>query len=189
VTDALRVLLEVVAIFERLRIPYCLGGSLASSAHGVPRATLDADVVADLRPEHAAALVEALAATFYVDRARVDQAIATRGSFNAIHLETLFKLDVFAVRDDPGARRGFERRQRLQLVAEPATAIMVASPEDLVIEKLRWFRLGGEVSDRQWGDVTGILRVQGARLDRGYLESAARDAGVEDLLSRAWEQD
>jgi hypothetical protein len=63
--------------------------------------------------------------------------------------------------------------------------VRFASPEDTLLHKLVWFRLGDEISDRQWGDVLGVLRVQGERLDQAYLDAWATSLGVADLLERA----
>lgn len=184
---ALRVVLEVAAL-DRLGIAYCLGGSFASSLHGLPRSTVDADLIADLRREDAARFGAALEGHFYLDPERIEQAITFRRSFNLIHLETMFKVDVFILRDDAAARRELERRQRFQVGATPNEVLMVASAEDVVLEKLRWFRLGNEVADRQWSDVLGVLRVQRGRLDLDYLWRSAEEAGLEDLLRRALDE-
>lgn len=68
---------------------------------------------------------------------------------------------------------------------DDAREIPVASAEDTVLAKLQWFRRGGEVSERQWTDVVGLLRVVGA-LDHAYLRSRAPRRGVTNLLDRAW---
>ncbi len=184
--ELLAALGPLVDVFERLGVAYEIGGSLASSAHGVARATLDVDLVADLRPEHAAALVAALQGAYYVDRGRVDDAILRRRSFNAIHLATMLKLDVFA-----RGRRAYdaERARRARedsLEDRPgARRFWITSAEDIVLAKLEWFRAGGGVSERQWSDVRGVLRAQGPALDLVYLRRWAAELHVLDLLERA----
>jgi hypothetical protein len=59
------------------------------------------------------------------------------------------------------------------------------SPEDIILLKLEWFRIGGEMSERQWNDVLGVFEIQGSRLDQTYLDHWAPVIGVADLLARA----
>ena len=77
------------------------------------------------------------------------------------------------------------RRRRVQVSSDPDRFLYVHPPEDILLQKLRWFRRGGEASDRQWRDILGIVHVQGERLDRDYLERTAGLIGVDDLLRRA----
>ena len=184
--ELLAALGPLVDVFERLGVAYEIGGSLASSAHGVARATLDVDLVADLRPEHAAALVAALQGAYYVDRGRVDDAILRRRSFNAIHLATMLKLDVFARgRRTYDAERARRAREDSLEDRPGARRFWITSAEDIVLAKLEWFRSGGGVSERQWGDVTGVIKAQGPALDRDYLWRWAAELGVDELLERA----
>lgn len=181
--EALRVCLDVARVFERLEVPYVVGGSLASSLHGIPRSTNDADLAAELRDAHVRPFVEALADRYYVDEERVRDAVGRRASFNVIELATMFKVDVFVLGAGPLDREELERRQRLEL-PESGEEIDVASAEDTILRKLHWYRLSRGVSDRQWQDLLGVVRVQGARLDRRYLERGAGLLDVEDLLRR-----
>ncbi len=179
----------IVAEFERLGVPYYLGGSVVSSMQGVPRATLDVDMVADLAAKHAEPLVATLKTEYYIDRNMILDAIARRSCFNLIHLPTSFKVDVFVVRNRPYDRVALERAGRLEGDPEaPAPRFLLASPEDTVLAKLEWFRLGDEVSERQWRDVTGVIKVNFASLDRQYLDRWAGELGVADLLARAWNE-
>jgi hypothetical protein len=186
--ETLRVALTVARILERLGVPYLVGGSLASSLHGIPRATQDADLVIDLRQPQLEALVAALEQGFYVDLERAREAFESRASFNAIHLATMLKVDFFVLRDEEFHRRQMARRSRMHLGEEAESSVDVASAEDTVIEKLRWYRLGGETSDRQWLDVLGVLKVKETSLDLDYLERWAVDQGVQDLLGRAFQE-
>ncbi len=185
--EPIAVTLTVIDALEALDVPYLIGGSLASAVHGVARATMDADLVADLHPEHAERLAEALRCAFYVDVEAIHDAIRRQSSFNVIHLETMFKVDVFIRGKRPFDQAQFERRTLQVIATDPERKAYVASPEDTVLAKLEWYRMGSEVSERQWRDVVGVLRVQGERLDREYLRRWAAELGVSDLLDRAME--
>jgi hypothetical protein len=188
VDEILEVTLHVVATLERLGIPYLVGGSLASSLHGIPRATQDVDIVAELTQRDVAGLVEALRGGFYLDEDAIREAIEQRASFNLIHLDTLLKVDVFVAKGDDASRAQMERRQRYVLEGEPGGELVVASAEDVVAHKLYGYRLGDGVSDRQWSDALGVLRVSGPRLDLRYLRRASVHLGVEDLLDRVLQE-
>lgn len=110
--------------------------------------------------------------------------MARRATFNVIHLTTLLKVDVFVAGDQPSTRRELQRRQRYRLNTPPGE-IDIASPEDIVVQKLHWYRLGDHVSERQWSDAMGVLAVRGKQLDLGYMRELADEMGVRDLLDRA----
>ena len=183
--DLIAAVAPVVTAFDVLGIRYYVGGSVASSAHGVARSSLDADLVAELEIAHLEPIASRLREAYYVPEGHMRSAIAERQSFNLIHLATMFKIDVFVSR-----RRPFDLsvvdRARLEPVAEEPQAprLRVASPEDTVLLKLEWFRQGGESSERQWWDIVGVLKVTSA-IDREYLEQWATNLGVSDLLERA----
>jgi hypothetical protein len=177
--------LVVARALEACGVRYVLGGSLASSVSGEPRATLDIDLMVDLEGPAVAHLIAALGGDFHTDADAFGRAIANRSSVNIIHLPTATKVDLFIMGATSIESRQMDRRQLVLLTEPPGASLYVYTPEDILLQKLRWFRLGGEVSDRQWRDVLGVMVVQGARLDVGYLHMSATEIGVVDLLERA----
>lgn len=187
--DAIEAMTPVVAELERLGVKYYVGGSLASAVYGTPRSTLDVDLVADLAPKHVDPLAKALQVAYYVDARMISEAIVHKSCFNVIYLATNFKVDVFVVKDRQYNRVALQRiRQDTFSVEQPSTKFFLPAPEDVVLSKLEWFRLGDEVSERQWRDVIGVLKVQENLLDRSYLEKWAAELGIADLLEKAWEE-
>jgi len=171
--------------FERLRIRYLVGGSLASSLHGIPRATNDVDMVAEMTEAHIPLLVKALETEFYIDAEMIQDAIQHQSSFNVIHLTTMFKVDIFVLKTDVASQEEMTRRGQYQISDTPDQRLFLASAEDVIVHKLYWYQLSGSVSERQWTDVLGVLQVQGEQLDYTYLERMAHQRGVHDLLTQA----
>lgn len=177
--------LAVVRALERMGVRHDLTGSLASSLHGEPRATNDADLVAELRLSHYARLQAELGGRFFLDQEDFAHAAASERYFNLVDEIELAKVDVFCVRDEGYQHEALARTVRLELERDDPFSVDVASAEDTVISKLRWYRLGGEVSDRQWRDIVGVLAVQEGRLDLVHARGWCQRLGVEDLLDRA----
>jgi hypothetical protein len=183
-SEPIAVALKVAQLFDALGVRYVVGGSLASSVHGEPRSTLDVDVVADLVSEHVAAFVTALGDGFYVDTDTVAQAVRDAASFNAIQIASSIKLDVFVAGRDVFEADRLASAVEVSVGPNPSDRLRIDSPAHLVLRKLEWYRRGGEVSDRQWRDVTAIVSVQGNRLDRSVLRRWAPVLGVSDLVER-----
>ncbi|MBX3165822.1 MAG: hypothetical protein KF760_00365 [Candidatus Eremiobacteraeota bacterium] len=158
---------EVLRHFEELSVDYMVVGSVASSLQGIARSTLDMDVLARLSRAQALALVERLQEDFYVSPAAVEEAVRRKSMFNVVQFSSGFKIDVYVLGGKPFEREEFARRQ--PIVSEGRT-LWVATAEDLIISKLDWYRLGGEVSERQWRDVVGLVQLHRERLDMNYLE-------------------
>jgi hypothetical protein len=179
------VLSVITTELEKLKIRYVLVGSFASSIYGLYRATADIDILADVKPDHVGALHKNLAESFYVDELAMRNAVARGQSFNAIHFDSVFKVDIFVASDDEFAATQLNRRQLRKPSPDQTEEVYVASPEDTILAKLRWFRSGNETSKNQWNDVLGILSVLKNELDQPYLNTWAERLGVGDLLERA----
>ena len=186
IIDAIR---PIIKAFEKLGILYYISGSIASSAYGVARATLDVDMVSELKNEHIHPFVEMLKAEYYIDEEMILDAVKHKSSFNIIHLESMFKVDIFLKKDRPYSREVFERKRKENLDEEKGDAeFFIASSEDVILNKLEWFRMGGEISERQWNDILGVIKVQGDLLDKEYLYHWAIELGVAELLKKAFRE-
>lgn len=186
-SEPIHVTLQVAQALEILGIPYFIGGSLASAVHGVPRSTIDTDLVAVIRLEQAHLLAQALEKHFYVQVDDIREAIIYERSFNVIHLETFFKVDVFIAKTRPYDHEQLRRRIAHVVTIEPEQSMYIASAEDTVLAKLEWYRMGNGISDRQWSDILGVLKMQSDILDKAYMRHWAKELGVLDLLERALE--
>lgn len=177
--------LAVLRALERLGVRHYVGGSLASSLHGDPRFTNDADIVAELFEAHIRRLQHELGERFYVDEESVRFAIRNERSFNLIDEIELAKVDVFCVRGTGYQAEALARVMRMELeIDDPFTVVSVASPADTILAKLRWYRMGNEISDRQWADILGVAKTQQGKLELDYLRKWAKEQGTLDLLER-----
>ncbi|MBN2059420.1 MAG: hypothetical protein JW882_03290 [Deltaproteobacteria bacterium] len=184
ILDAIR---PVIKAFEKLGILYYIGGSIASSAWGLARATMDVDMVSVLKKEHAHPLAEMLKSEYYIDEEMILDAVKRKSSFNIIHLETMFKIDIFLKKSNSYSEVVFKRKRKENLDEENCDVeFFIASSEDIILNKLEWFRKGGEIAERQWHDILGVIKVQGNLLDKEYLYRWAGELGVKDLLEKAF---
>lgn len=180
-----RVIERLADVLDSLGIRYAIGGSVASALYGTVRFTRDADIDVEPFSPVADRLYGLLQTEFYISREAMEEALRSHGSFNVIHFETAFKIDLFIQGPRELESRLLERRHMLRLNDESAREVSVVSPEDVILLKLDWFRQTGGTSERQWGDVLGVLAVQGDALDFEYLTASARELGLEELLDRA----
>ena len=170
---------------EQEGITYVLVGSMASSRHGMYRSTADIDFLADIKPQQVLPLLKALENNFDIDEDEVRLAVAERRSFNAIHFDSVFKIDIFIPKADDFAQKQLERRQLRKIAPDIDQEVYVATAEDMILAKLRWYRAGGEVSGNQWNDVLGILGANRSGLDQDYLREWAEKLNVQDLFQNA----
>jgi hypothetical protein len=186
--EPIEVTLKVTGVLEKLGTPYIIGGSLASTLYGMVRTTQDSDIVAEMRTEHVHPFIAALQNEFFIDEEMIAEAVQHNSSFNIIHRETMFKVDVFIPGPRPFQKSQIARAQRQTFDLEPEISANFASAEDTILAKLEWYRMGGEVSDRQWRDILGVLKTRAGDLDLEYLRKWANELNVADLLERSLTQ-
>jgi len=184
-SDPIKVMLAVAQKFESIGIYYYVGGSLASSAYGIPRSTQDVDIIADIQEYHIGRLVDAFSDEFYIDAEMIRESLKYKSSFNVIHLETMMKVDIYIFDDTPFAHSKMDRRRKESIADEPSSSTYLSSPEDVILQKLRWYNIGGRVSDQQWKDILGVLKVQSKNIDLKYLKSWASKLDILALLNQA----
>lgn len=175
-----------VKTLEKLNVSYYIGGSIASSVYGIARATMDIDLVSELKQDHVKLLIQNLKQDYFIDEDMINDAIKNKSSFNLIHLGTMIKIDVFISGESRFYKKSFERRRRDSLSVEPGSIqVYLCSAEDTILSKLEWYKSSGCVSERQWQDILGVIKVQGELLDKNYLFQWAKELGVADLLEKA----
>jgi len=175
---------QLFRALESLDVEYVLVGSLASSAHGEPRATQDVDMLTRIALPTLAKLRERLGEDFYFDVEAAAEALRLGRPFNIISMRDVTKFDFFPAGADAFATAQLARKGLARVAFLSDIEVPVASPEDVVLAKLRWFDQGGRTSERQWSDIVGVLKVQGAGIDWSYIEDWAPRLGVADLLRK-----
>lgn len=186
IPEPIRITLLVTRALEALGIPYFIGGSLASAVHGTIRSTMDADLVVDLRLDHLQELTARLERAFFMDPPAMVNALQHNSSFNLIHKDTMFRIDIFPLRQGPFEQNQMVRRVQHSLSDHPNDRAFFTTAEDIILAKLIWFRMGGEISEQQWRDVLGVIRVQDDLLDQDYLHLWGERLGLLDMLERAF---
>ncbi len=185
-TDASVVVRRVVEGLNSLGLEYVIGGSFASSAWGQFRPTYDLDLAVAMKAHDIDRIVREFEADFAISRNEIESASEsgeTYASFQLLHFERLFKVDAFLMNGSAFALSEFERRREIELL--PGLVVYVATPEDIILQKLRWYELGNRVSDRQWNDIVQVIQVQGDALDRGYVLDWAGNLGLTELANEA----
>lgn len=181
--DSIRVILQVTDLLERLHVAYAVEGVLGSTDYGIARSSLDAAIIADMRPEHIESFMSALSVDFYVDHHMIEAAIERRGSFTLVHYASKFNVDVFIPKLRPFDQMQLKRRKASVVSTNPDHQISVTSPEDALLSKLERYRAGGDNSEHAWKEALGVRKA--VELDMDYLRHWAKELKMEDLLERA----
>lgn len=185
---SVQIILLVINVLGTLDIDYLIGGSFASTAYGRIRTTQDVDIIASIEPSHVDPLIKQLDSAFYLDEGMIRNAITRQTTFNMIHLETMFKVDIFLPKDRPFDQNQIARRVKQVIDKDTSQEVYFASPEDTILAKLEWYRSGGEISEVQWRDIKGVLRQRGDQLEMAYLNKSAQAMQTADLLERCLEE-
>ena len=174
-------LAHVTRSLDQLKIPYLVTGSMATIAYGEPRLTNDIDVVVRLLPLHVDKLCDAFPGDeFYVSREVALESARSGGQFNVLHPTSGLKIDFMVAQDSDFNTSRFERSRFLAIA--PGITAAFASPEDVILKKLEYFREGG--SEKHLRDIVGVLKITGPEIDRNYLDRWAITLG----LSGLWNQ-
>ncbi len=180
------ILNPILDLFEQLGIQYRIGGSVASSYYGPPRATQDVDLIASISASQVPALMAGLdPQSYYVVEQTVLDAIAHHSSFNILDLATMNKIDVFIDKPTHQARQEQQRAKFLQIVPG-SRSLWISSAEDMILEKIVWWQMGGGISTRQWNDILGIIQHHTPPLDTSYIATSAQSLGILSLVQQAY---
>ena len=183
--EIIQAITPLITAFEHFGVAYYIGGSVASSVHGKRRATQDVDIVANIQRQHIQPLVKMLATDYYIDADMIREAIGHQSSFNVLHNDTGVKVDIFVLKSSPLSQQELQRA-REEVIEPGSRPFYFASPEDVILHKLSWWKMGGGISTRQWNDLLEVIKRQAPTLDTIYLRRAAPQMGVADLLEQAY---
>jgi hypothetical protein len=174
-SDLLRFVIEIL---ERIGLRYFVTGSVATIFFGEPRFTNDIDIVVDLPPDKIPEFCAVFPAPeFYLSEEAVRRAVSRRGQFNIIQPSGGLKVDIMVPADSPFNRSRFARATRVR--PEPGVVAIFSSAEDVILKKLEAYRDGG--SEKHLRDITGVLRISGAHLNRAYIDQWADQLEVSEI--------
>jgi len=180
----MEILERLTDIFDSLKIPYAISGSMASSAYGAVRFTQDADIAVAPFETIADRFFESVKGEFYISKEAMQQALKRKRSFNIIHFATAFKIDIFILSENEFWNRIIPRKRSIKPVNLDKEMFFV-SPEDMILIKLDWYRQTNCTSERQWSDVIAVLSAQSQSLDYKYMQTWAEKLGIGELLKKA----
>ena len=171
---------QLHAIFEAAGVAYYVTGGVAAIAYGEPRTTRDLDLVIQISRSDVAGLQSVLEnAGFYV--AGIDDVVSGRmDTLQITHIETISRADIILAGNSEYAKQQFERRQRYAFPNSQGTKIYLASPEDLIISKMRWSQRSS--SEKQKRDIIAILKVQQENIDYPYVHRWVSEFKLSALL-------
>ncbi|MCP4782549.1 MAG: hypothetical protein GY903_03565 [Fuerstiella sp.] len=145
---------------------------------------MDVDVLCEMADEHLGAFLSQFGRDFYVSETAARDAVERKSRFTLIHLPTSFKVDIFVSRRRPFDKDRMKRAAQEKLLTDHPVSVRMTSAEDSIISKLEWYQRGNQTSERQWEDVSRLIRLLDDSVDRDYLRPAAESVGVSDLLER-----
>lgn len=175
-----------ISVLDRHGLLYYIGGSVASSVYSHPRSTMGVDLGAEIPASSVAVLAQEWRREFYCSESAMQDAVARGKSFNLIHEKTQLKADVFVVKPETFNAEVLSRRVWRKFETPGCSfSAWLASPEDVILHKLKWYRSGGEISERQWLDIGNVIKLQSPKLDQAYIARWAKELGVDDLWDRA----
>jgi hypothetical protein len=184
--DFLLAINPLITIFNKQSIAYYISGSVASSIYGIARSTMDIDIIADLKVNHVSSMIKSLEKEYYIDEDMIKDAITRQSSFNLIHLKTMIKIDVFIHKFEEYSEQVLLRKRKDKIdINKESPQLFFSSPEDIIINKLLWYESGSRVSERQWLDVLGVIKIQSKNLDFEYLLKWADKLHILELLKTA----
>ena len=183
--DVLHELRAMIRICEQLGLRYVLGGSMMFSIFGICRYTRTVDITVEGMAGREQKLVDALAQDYYISADAVRHAVDSSSSFNMIHYLSGLSVDVFIPSEQPFEHSALSRRISVLASDDLDDPLFVYTPEDLILFRLRWYRLGKIISEQHWKDILGVFRVQGDRLDQAYLDHWGAELTISDLVHRA----
>lgn len=181
----LEILKDFTDILESLGIIYAIGGSVASSIYGKVRFTQDTDMTVEPFENKADEFFRLVRSKFYISSDAMRQSLKLKSSFNVVHLESAFKIDIFIQKDTKFEKQLLPRRKFMKLSDRFEKAFSIVSAEDIILLKLRWYRQTDCSSEKQWEDILSVLEVQKGELDLGYLRKWAGVLGIDRLLANA----
>lgn len=182
--EPVEVTLLVADILQSLDILYAIAGSMAGTIYGRIRTTMDVDLVVDLHPDQVEQFIQRLGGLFYFDVQAINNAVLTRTHFNLIHLETMFKVDIFIPKTRAFDQQLLSRRMKSNISSSTEWRAYFVAVEDLILSKLEWYRHSGGTSERQWQDVLAIIQIQDRTLDQDYLRRWASNLNIVKLLEK-----
>ena len=175
-------------ILDKLNIPYAIGGSIASSLHGRVRFTQDADITVMALDDKTDPFYSLTNRHFYISKSAMHQAIRNKTSFNVIHTQTAFKIDVFVAQDNEFNNNLLQRAKKIKLSEDTEKTFSVVSAEDIVLLKLMWYKQTDCTSEQQWSDILSVLTAQASTIDFEYLKTWSTKLQVDVLLNKAMKE-
>jgi len=185
--EPIEIAAAIAQILEELEIPYFVGGGLASISLGERRTTDDADIAVLFTEGKVRQFIEAMQSDFYISEVAIEDALSDRtNTFNVIHFTSVIKADIYPIRpNDKFRKAAINRRIKIHPDGFPSLSFYICSAEDIVLQKLIWYCIARNQSEKQWRDILGVLKLQGDSLDFDYLNYWAAELNVKEECDRA----